>query len=189
MNKWDKRFIELAFTVAKWSKDPERQVGCVLVEPEKREFSFGYNGFPTAITDSDERLADTEVKNSMTVHAELNAILNRQGSVREWYAYVTATPCVDCCKAIIQAGIAEVHCPAPGKNSKWYESQLFGLNLLHESDVKIVHFEDIFSSKYEEQGQINNATTDKTIDFYCHCQAPAITSIGTVSCERCGGKL
>ena len=77
MRKWDKRFLRIAKNeIASWSKDPNEQVGCVIVSPDRRQFSPGYNGFPTWIKDSEERLKDKELKNALSVHAELNAILN-----------------------------------------------------------------------------------------------------------------
>lgn len=161
MNKWDERFLDLAHTVASWSKDPERKVGCVLVEPGRHQFAMGYNGFPADIKDEPRRLSNNEVKNSMTVHAELNAILNARCNLAGWTAYITATPCVDCCKSLIQAGILTVVCPKPDKNSKWHYSQQFGLNLLIESGSRIVHIPIINETECVSQGLNNNTVTDE----------------------------
>ena len=42
---WDHYFMNIANEVAKRSKDPSTQVGCVIVDEERRPISFGYNGF------------------------------------------------------------------------------------------------------------------------------------------------
>lgn len=151
LNKWSKRFIELAYSVAKWSKDPERKVGCVLVSPGQHNFSFGYNGFPAGIKDND-RLND-EIKNSLCVHAELNAILNARHDLTGWTAYITAPPCAECCKAMIQAGLHTVYSPPVETKSSWTESQAIGLDLLIESGVIVNHFD-------EHLGQENKLVTD-----------------------------
>src|SRR6056297_1129882 len=77
MNKWDERFLDMAELVATWSKDPSTKIGAVCVEPQsKRILSMGYNGFPRGIADLDWRYEDKEVKYSLVVHAEANAIYN-----------------------------------------------------------------------------------------------------------------
>ena len=44
--KWDYRFLEQACLTASWSKDPIKQVGCVLIDEQRRIVSTGYNGPP-----------------------------------------------------------------------------------------------------------------------------------------------
>jgi dCMP deaminase len=53
---WDERFLEVARLAAGWSKDPRAQVGAVLVDVQKRIASVGYNGFPSGVEDSPDRL-------------------------------------------------------------------------------------------------------------------------------------
>ena len=50
LNKWDERFVRIAFEVATWSKDPGTKVGAVLVA-DRRIIASGYNGFPQGIED------------------------------------------------------------------------------------------------------------------------------------------
>lgn len=52
MSKWDSRFMDLARLVAGWSKDPSTQVGAVIVDPDKRIVSTGFNGFPRCVNDA-----------------------------------------------------------------------------------------------------------------------------------------
>ena len=72
MTNWVERFHSLAKEVATWSKDPDCQVGAVVVSPDRRLFTAGYNGFPAGIQDKKNRLSTKSVKNYYTVHAEIN---------------------------------------------------------------------------------------------------------------------
>lgn len=163
LSKWDQRFLDLANYIAeKWSKDPNRKVGAILVSPSKHQNVFGYNGFPKGIEDKPERLENRDTKNAMTVHAEVNAILNARCNVEGWTMYVTAPPCVDCCKVIIQAGISRIVMPELDKNSQWFESYQFGLNLLYESGLQIVRDSILNKSEYANQGLNNNVVTDES---------------------------
>ena len=53
MDKWQKRFFDLAQLVATWSKDPSSQVGAVIVDDKKRIVSVGFNGLPIGVADTD----------------------------------------------------------------------------------------------------------------------------------------
>lgn len=139
MRKWDARFLSLANVVATFSKDKDKQVGAVLVSPDKRQLSIGYNGLPRHIDDT-KQLSVLD-KLSLTVHAEMNAILNCPQDTSGWYLYVTKLPCVDCAKHIIQAGIAVVISrDGPERESKWFDSQRKAIDLLTEAKV-IVHYD------------------------------------------------
>ncbi len=135
--KWDKRFITLAKEIASWSKDPSTKVGALLVSPCKKKVSWGYNGLPSGIEDSDIRLKNKELKNQLTVHAELNCILNAT-ETKGYTLYVTKPPCVRCAAAIIQAGIAIVVHPELVEESSWFNDQIMAQNLLTESHTVIV---------------------------------------------------
>jgi len=108
INKWDRRFMELALHVAQWSKDPSTKVGAVIVKPDKRIVSVGYNGFPSGVCDHEERYAERAVKYKFVSHAERNALDNVSQDVTGCTLYSTLQPCPDCAKSIIQKGIAEV---------------------------------------------------------------------------------
>ena len=109
-HKWDHRFLELATLIASWSKDPSTQVGAVIVDPITRHIkSVGYNGFPRGIFDDPAILEDRPAKYALMVHAEENALLNAEQSVRGFTLYCTLFPCLEkCTKQIIQAGIKRV---------------------------------------------------------------------------------
>ena len=54
-SKWDQNYLEMAHLVAGWSKDPNAQVGAVIVR-NNRVVATGFNGFPAEVEDLDERL-------------------------------------------------------------------------------------------------------------------------------------
>lgn len=111
---WEEYFMSLAILSSYRSKDPSTKVGACIVNPnDKTILSLGYNGFPRGCDDKefpwekgDED--ETKTKYPYVVHAELNAILNSHKDLRGSVLYTTLSPCKECCKAIIQAGIKEV---------------------------------------------------------------------------------
>ena len=105
---WDRRFMRVAEEVATWSKDPNTKVGAVIVNLGGKILAAGYNGFPRGVDDNPARYEDRDAKYAFVVHAELNAILNSADSLRDTILYVTLSPCRECAKAIIQAGIKMV---------------------------------------------------------------------------------
>jgi dCMP deaminase len=141
MNRWDRLFTNIAKDVANHSKDPSTKVGCVLVR-DRQIISFGYNGFPRGIADTEQRLNDRPTKYQHVVHAEANAFLNaaRKGvSTLGTTAYVTFFPCVECAKGLIQAGVVEV-VEVPGMKSptgNWVESHRAAGQLLTEAGVRM----------------------------------------------------
>ena len=86
MDKWDKRFMELAYTVAGWSScfQENRQIGAVIVR-DKRILTTGYNGAPGNVTSCKERgeclrrrlniPSGTRQELCYAVHAEQNAVI------------------------------------------------------------------------------------------------------------------
>ena len=52
MNKWAKRYMEMAEQIASWSKDPNTKVGAVVVGTKGQILAQGYNGFPGKIKDT-----------------------------------------------------------------------------------------------------------------------------------------
>ena len=109
---WDDYFMGLAHLSAMRSKDPNTQVGAVIVDENNRVVSIGYNGMPFGCNDDvfpwvrEGEFLDT--KYPYVVHAELNAILNAPRPVRGCRLYVSLFPCNECAKAIIQSGISKI---------------------------------------------------------------------------------
>ena len=122
MDKWDKRFLEMAELVATWSScfQENRQVGAVIVK-DKRIMTTGYNGAPSGIVSCKTRgeclrrkmnvASGTKLELCYAVHAEQNAIAQAAKlgvSVDGATLYCTHQPCVICCKMIINSGIKRV---------------------------------------------------------------------------------
>lgn len=112
---WEDYFATAAILASLRSKDPTRKVGAVIVSADNKILSTGYNGAPYGIGDTEfpwQKDGDyLNTKYAYVVHAELNAILNYNGSRNELKGaklYTTLFPCNECMKAIIQSGITEV---------------------------------------------------------------------------------
>lgn len=110
---WDEYFMGVAKLSAKRSKDPNTQVGCCIVNEDKRIVAVGYNGMPRGCEDNEYPWNVREgllhnTKYAYVVHAELNAILNATTQLKNCTLYVTLFPCNECAKAIIQSGIKEI---------------------------------------------------------------------------------
>lgn len=142
--RWDNKFIKLAHHIKTWSKDPDRQSGAVLVAPDMRQLSTGFNGLPKGVADTEDRLADRGLKNMMTVHAELNAILNAGFSPVGCSLYTTSFPCHECAKGIIQTEVARVVTPRPKgyDHPRWGKSWALAMAMLSEVKWVGVFFYD-----------------------------------------------
>ena len=109
LRKWDNRFLEMAYLVGSWSKDPSTKVGAVIVRPEGTVVSVGFNGFPKGIKDTDERLNNKSWKYAVVIHSEENALAFANGSCRECTVYThPIIPCPRCAAKLIQAGVKRV---------------------------------------------------------------------------------
>lgn len=137
--KWMQRFYSIALITATWSKDPECKVGAVVVSPDKHTLVPGYNGFPKGIEDSEERLANKEIKNALMEHAEINAMDNAKCDISGWALFITKPCCHVCARAIIRKGISAVFMPPPEEHSSWFPMQELGLKLLAEAKITVVH--------------------------------------------------
>ncbi len=108
MEKFDKAYLEMAAVWARNSYCKRRQVGALIVK-DRMIISDGYNGTPSGF----ENVCEDEsgVTKPYVLHAEANAITKvaKSGNSSEGATlYVTASPCVECAKLIIQAGIRRV---------------------------------------------------------------------------------
>ena len=103
----DLRYLRMARIWAENSYCKRRQVGALVVK-DKMIISDGYNGTPSGFENICE---ENDITKPYVLHAEANAITklarssnNSDGST----LYVTASPCIECAKLIIQAGIKRV---------------------------------------------------------------------------------
>ena len=136
MTDWTSRFVAMANLVSTWSKDARKQVGAVVVSPDRRHFSVGYNGLPAGFPD--DVVLDRDTKNRYTLHAEENAIAQAAADVRGWSIYVTEAPCLRCALSIHRAGIVTVYCPAIDPNSQWAADQSAALEFLTNMGVQVM---------------------------------------------------
>lgn len=106
---WDEYFIDIAHKVKERSTCPRLRVGAVVVK-NNRIKGTGYNGSPSGMAHCNEvgcLMSDNHCKR--TIHAEVNAILECSPEERkDATIYVTAQPCAECAKIIINSGIKRV---------------------------------------------------------------------------------
>ena len=110
---WHQYFINIAKEVAKKSKDPSSQVGCVIVTDYNRPVSFGYNGF-VAGCNEEFMTFERPMKYHLIIHAEMNAMLFAKQALHKCKIYTTHGPCENCLKHILQAGITKIIYENPG---------------------------------------------------------------------------
>ena len=106
--KFDKSYIEMAHVWAKNSYCDRRQVGALIVK-DRMIISDGYNGTPSGFENICED--ETGTTKPYVLHAEANAITKvakSNNSSEGATLYITDSPCVECAKLIIQAGIVRV---------------------------------------------------------------------------------
>jgi dCMP deaminase len=132
---WDMRFMAMATLVSTWSKDPRKRVGAVLVSPDRRHVSVGYNGLPSGFPD--DVMLDRETKNRYSLHAETNAIAQAAQDVRGWTLYVTEAPCLQCALSIHRAGISRVVSAALEPGSSWHAEQVEARGFLASMGVEV----------------------------------------------------
>ena len=106
--KLDLRYLRMARIWAENSYCKRRQVGALVVK-DKMIISDGYNGTPSGFENVCED--ESNITKPYVLHAEANAITNLARSSNNSDGstlYVTASPCIECSKLIIQAGIKRV---------------------------------------------------------------------------------
>ena len=135
LKKWDTRFLELAKLVGSWSKDPSTQVGAVIVDEKKRIVSIGFNGFPSGVQDSEERLHNRDLKYDIIIHAEANALAFANRSVEGCTIYTWPfQPCSRCAGLIIQSGIKRVVSVVLNQD-RWKKNFEIARQLFEESGI------------------------------------------------------
>lgn len=148
VNKWDDRFMEMAYLIASWAScyKENRKIGCVIVK-NKRIMTTGYNGAPAGVRTCVERgeclrekmgiPSGTKQELCYATHAEQNAIIQaaRLGvSIDGATLYCTHQPCAICAKMIVNAGIARV------VYNEGYPDA-FAVEMLKEGSVKLEKYE------------------------------------------------
>ncbi len=132
----DKRYLRMARIWAENSYCQRRKVGAILVK-DQMIISDGYNGTPAGFENVCE--GDDGKTKPYVLHAEANAITKvaRSSNSSEGSTlYITASPCLECSKLIIQAGIRRV------VYNDLYRIQ-DGLDVLRRAGVECEHLSDI----------------------------------------------
>ena len=128
----DLRYLKMARIWAENSYCVRRQVGALIVK-DKMIISDGYNGTPSGFENICEN--DMGATKPYVLHAEANAITKVAKSANNCDGgtlYVTTSPCMECSKLIIQAGIRRVVF-----SEKYHNTE--GLDILAKVGVELVH--------------------------------------------------
>ncbi|MEN8202195.1 MAG: dCMP deaminase family protein [Bacteroidota bacterium] len=132
----DKRYLKMARIWASNSYCIRKQVGALLVK-DKMIISDGYNGTPSGFENKCEDENDNT--KSYVLHAEANAITKvakSNNSSEGSTLYITTSPCMECAKLIIQAGITRVVFEEKYRITD-------GLDLLDRARIALVHIPEI----------------------------------------------
>ena len=132
--KLDERYLRMAMIWSENSYCTRRQVGALLVK-DKMIISDGYNGTPSGFENVCED--ENDKTKPYVLHAEANAITKvakSNNSSNGATLYVTSSPCLECSKLIIQAGIKRVVFSEP---YHMYD----GIELLGRAKIEVVKVE------------------------------------------------
>ena len=150
--QWHKTFLKIATVISQHSTCSRIKVGAVLTK-DYRIISTGYNGVPSGkqhcneifknvdITSDEFKKQHGEWSKTNELHGESNCILAaaKNGiSTKDTILYITLSPCIDCAKQIVSAGIKEVYF------LEKYDRDQTGIKYLKESKVKVTQIENIY---------------------------------------------
>lgn len=130
----DKRYMRMAYIWSENSYCKRRKVGALIVKDEMI-ISDGYNGTPSGFENICED--DNDKTKPYVLHAEANAITKvarSNNSSNGATLYVTSSPCIECAKLIIQAGIRRVVYSDAYRLSD-------GVDLLRRANIELVSVE------------------------------------------------
>lgn len=137
-NRYDRAYMRMALEWAKLSHCTRKQVGAIIVK-DRMIISDGYNGTPTGFDNACEN--DQNETHWYVLHAEANAILKVAASTQSCLGatlYITMSPCRECSKLILQAGIKRVV-----YKEEYSDNQ--GILFLKKSGVEVVHLPEVAS--------------------------------------------
>ncbi|MBU5557930.1 MAG: cytidine/deoxycytidylate deaminase family protein [Candidatus Aenigmatarchaeota archaeon] len=158
---WDTYFLEIMRAVATRATCDRGRSGAVIVK-DKRIICTGYVGAPRGLPHCDEvghlfkesiKPDGTKTQNCVrTTHAEMNAIIQAAlhgVSVNGSTLYCRMTPCLDCTKAIISAGIKRVVC------ERRYKDDEISRQFLKDAGVELVVLSNEIQQYPSQDGQKN----------------------------------
>jgi dCMP deaminase len=132
----DEVFMDVAISLASLSHAKRAKVAALIVSDDKNILSFGYNGTPSGFDNTAEDLLEdgSLITKPETLHSESNAIAKIAKSTNSSDGatmYVTLSPCLECCKLIIQCGIKKVIYLDEYR-------KIDGLDLLRQCNIEVV---------------------------------------------------
>ena len=144
--KWNYRFFFFFELIASWSKGPSTKTGAVVVGPDKEIRATGYNGLVRGVNDNVQERMERPTKYDFFEHAERNAVYNAcltGTSLRGCTIFCTLTPCTDCARAIIQAGIKtvityEFKTDANDPKNTWRDKLNYSAEMFKEAGVEYI---------------------------------------------------
>ena len=134
--RFDRAYLEMAHVWAELSYCDRKKVGALIVK-DRTIISDGFNGTPTGFDNICED--DNYETKWYVLHAEANAILKVAKSTQSADGatlYITLSPCKDCSKLIIQAGIKRVVYHLKYKDSS-------GIDFLSEYGIEVSHISEL----------------------------------------------
>lgn len=134
ITKFDKAYLKMAMEWAKLSYCERKKVGALIVK-DRMIISDGYNGTPSGFENCCEDVSGNT--HWYVLHAEANAILKLASSTqsaKDSTLYLTLSPCKDCSKLILQAGI---------KKLVYIDdySDYDGISFLKEHNIEVIKIE------------------------------------------------
>lgn len=145
-------YMAVARAMSEKSKDRSTKVGAVLVKPDMKVASLGFNGFPRRMQDNLQFLAsDTPAmraeKLKRMVHAEQNAIRHcDSGTTEGYHLVVTRHPCDRCALEIACTGITDVwYHEDKDYESRWAESVADARQTFEECGIRVHRVDETVS--------------------------------------------
>lgn len=134
--RYDRAYLRMAHQWSKLSHCNRKQVGAIIVK-DAMIISDGYNGTPAGFDNCCED--DDGNTQWYVLHAEANAILKVAKSTNNCKGatlYLTLSPCKDCSKLVLQAGIKKVVYSNSYKDTE-------GIDFLKSAGIEILHIDDL----------------------------------------------
>ncbi|HCA83805.1 MAG TPA: CMP deaminase [Flavobacteriales bacterium] len=133
--RYDRAYLKMAMEWGKLSHCTRKQVGALIVR-DNMIISDGYNGTPSGFPNACED--ENGETNWYVLHAEANAILKVAKSTQSAAGatlYLTLSPCKECSKLVLQAGIRRLVYINPYKDQS-------GVDFLRSAGIDVVHFNE-----------------------------------------------
>jgi dCMP deaminase len=146
---WDQYFMEMVDLIATRSKDPNTQIGAVIVNNNHDILSTGYNGMAPGMIETPE-IWERPTKYDYVIHGETNAIIRAAKlgvAIDGGTLYTTGFPCNNCARNVVAAGIKKVVCFAWDRD--WDGKGAISRDLYDKTGVKYLILDKDFNTVYD----------------------------------------